>query len=129
MRVKAAINGFGRIGRLTLRTLLRRQPDIDVVAINDLAEPATNAHLFKYDSNYGPFDGSVMMSGRSMTVNDKQIAVLSERDWISLDWGTLGVDLVIECTGVGNKREMAAQHLQAGAKKVLISAPASDADV
>ena len=127
--MNAAINGFGRIGRLTLRTLLRRQPEIDVVAINDLADPATNAHLFKYDSNYGPFDGSVAMRDGSMAVNGNSIAVLSERDWTALDWGGLSIDLVIECTGVGNSRDMAARHLQAGAKKVLISAPSTDADV
>ena len=127
--MNAAINGFGRIGRLTLRTLLRRQPEIDVVAINDLADPAANAHLFKYDSNYGPFDGSVAMRDGSMAVNGNSIAVLSERDWTALDWGGLSIDLIIECTGVGNTRDMAARHLQAGAKKVLISAPSTDADV
>ena len=129
MRLKTAINGFGRIGRITLRTLLRRQPDIDVIAVNDLADPATNAHLFKYDTNYGRFDGSVTLSGDSMSIDDRPIAVFSERDWTALDWGGLGVDLVIESTGVGSKREMAARHLEAGARKVLISAPSTDADV
>ncbi len=129
MRLKTAINGFGRIGRLTLRTLLRRQPDIDVIAVNDLADPATNAHLFKYDTNYGRFEGSVTMGRDSMSIDDRSIAVFSERDWTALDWGGLGVDLVIESTGVGSKREMAAKHLQAGAGKVLISAPSTDADV
>lgn len=127
--MKIAINGFGRIGRLTLRAILERQPDVEVVAINDLADPATNAHLFKYDSNYGPFNGSLNLDGDSMVVDGKPIRIFSEREWSNLDWGDLDVDVVIESTGVGGKREFAAKHLEAGAIKVVISAPSSDADV
>ena len=126
--MRVAINGFGRIGRLALRSTLKRHPEARVVAINDLADANANAHLFKYDSNYGPFPGSVTLDGAWMTVDGQSIEVLSERDWSKLDWDGRGVDLVIESTGVGRKRELASLHLQAGAKKVLISAPADDAD-
>ena len=129
MSLKVAINGFGRIGRITLRTLIKRQPNIEIVAINDLADPVTNAHLLKYDTNYGPFDGSVTMHTNSMLVNGRSISVFAERDWTSLKWDALGVDLVIECTGVGTNRHMATKHLTAGANKVLISAPSTEVDV
>ncbi len=129
MPVKIAINGFGRIGRLTLRAILKRQPNVEVVAINDLADPATNAHLLKYDSNYGPFNGSINLDGDSMVVDGNPIRVFSAREWSNLDWAGLDVDVVIESTGVGRNRDFAAKHLEAGAKKVVISAPSSDADV
>ena len=129
MGVKVAINGFGRIGRNAFRAALDSGADIDFVAINDLTDNETLAHLLKYDSILGRFDGTVEHSEGSITVNGKEIVALSERDPAQLPWGDLGVDVVLESTGFFTKRDDAAKHLSAGAKKVIISAPASDPDI
>src|SRR5690606_20611623 len=122
MAVKVGINGFGRIGRLSLRTLLARYPgEIDVVAINDLTDTTTNAHLFKYDTCYGPFDGTVSHTDDSITVNGDTFKVFSERDPANIPWGDLGVDIVIESTGFFTDATKAVAHKEAGAKKVIIS--------
>lgn len=126
---RVAINGFGRIGRLALRAILERAPDVDPVAVNDLASAETNAHLFKYDSNYGRFNGEIAASADSLTIDGRHLEALSQRDWSALPWKDLEVDVVIEATGVGTDRDSAAKHLEAGAKKVIISAPATDEDV
>ena len=129
MTARAAINGFGRIGRNVLRALCEAgRSDIKVVAINDLAPPATNAHLFRYDSVHGRFPGRVQLEGDTMDVGQGPIKVLAERDMAKLPWGELGIDLVLECTGVFTSKEKASGHLAAGAKKVLISAPGEGAD-
>ncbi len=120
---KVGINGFGRIGRLTLKSLLKKE-NIEVVAINDLTDPATLAHLLKYDSVHGRFDGTVEVSGNSFLVNGQEIKILSERDPAQLPWGELGVEIVLESTGIFTSPEGAGKHLTAGAKKVVISAPA-----
>lgn len=127
--MRIAINGFGRIGRLCFRSLRKRYPGIEIVAINDLTDPAHNAHLLKYDTNYGPYDGTVSADGRSLIVDGERIDIYAERDWTNLPWRDLGIDVVIEATGVGTKREFAERHLAAGARRVVISAPSSDADV
>ena len=127
--MRVAINGFGRIGRLCFRSLRKRYPGIEIVAINDLTDPAHNAHLLKYDSNYGPYDGTVTADGSALVVDGERIDIYAERDWTNLPWRSLGVDVVIEATGVGTKREFAERHLAAGARRVVISAPSSDADV
>jgi glyceraldehyde 3-phosphate dehydrogenase len=130
MTVKVAINGFGRIGRNVLRAIAETgRRDVTVVAINDLAPPATNAHLFRYDSVHGRFPGKVTLEGDVMDVGTGPIKVLSERDLGKLPWSALGVDLVMECTGVFTSKEKASGHLTAGAKKVLVSAPADGADL
>src|SRR5581483_11234509 len=129
MTMKVGINGFGRIGRQSFKALLERHPDVEIVAINDLFDTATNAHLLKYDSNYGPFPGTVEARTDALIVNGKHIQVLAERDWTKLGWDKLGVELVIESTGVGTARSDAAKHLAAGAKKVIISAPAKEEDI
>jgi len=130
MTVKVAINGFGRIGRHVLRAIAETgRRDVTVVAINDLAPPATNAHLFRYDSVHGRFPGKVTLEGDVMDVGTGPIKVLSERELAKLPWGDLGVDLVMECTGVFTSKEKASGHLAAGAKKVLVSAPADGADL
>ncbi len=118
-----AINGFGRIGRLTFKDLLKND-NIDVVAINDLTDPATLAHLLKYDSIHGRFNGTVEVSGNTFIVNGKEIRILAERDPASLPWGEMGVDIVLESTGLFRDQAGAGKHLEAGAKKVIISAPA-----
>ncbi|MEL6123231.1 MAG: type I glyceraldehyde-3-phosphate dehydrogenase [Bacteroidota bacterium] len=123
MGKKIAINGFGRIGRLTFRNLLQKE-DIEVVAINDLTDNATLAHLLKYDSAHGKFDGTVESTDDALIVNGKSIQATAERDPSKLNHGDLGVDLVLECTGIFRTTEKAGLHLQAGAKDVLISAPA-----
>jgi glyceraldehyde 3-phosphate dehydrogenase len=127
--MRVAINGFGRIGRLCFRSLRKRYPEIEIVAINDLTDPAHNAHLLKYDTNYGPYDGTVSADGRSLIVDGERIDIYAERDWTNLPWQELGIDVVIEATGVGTKRDFAERHLAAGARRVVISAPSSDADV
>ncbi len=127
MPTRVAINGFGRIGRGFLRASLSN-PDVEVVAVNDLTSPATNAHLLKYDSTQGRLDRAVSVSGDVMTVGDESIKVFAERDPAALPWGELGIDVVIESTGRFTSREAAAVHLTAGARKVIISAPASDVD-
>jgi len=131
MAVKVAINGFGRIGRLTLRALKESgRSDIEVVAINDLTDAVTNAHLLKYDSVHGRYPGEVSVTGDgAMSVDGRTIKVFGQRDPAALPWGDLGVDVVLECSGVFTKRDGASKHLEAGAKKVLISAPANGEDL
>jgi glyceraldehyde 3-phosphate dehydrogenase len=129
MAVKVGINGFGRIGRNLYRAAHAAGADLDVVAVNDLTDAATLAHLLKYDSILGRFPGTVEHGDSSLTVDGKEIKVLSERDPGDLPWADLGVDVVIESTGLFTKREGAQKHLDAGAKKVIISAPATDPDV
>ena len=129
MSARVAINGFGRIGRNTLRAAFRDNADFDFVAFNDLTDPETLAHLLKYDSVHGQFDGTVEVGDNGLTINGDEVAVLSERDPANLPWGDLGVDIVIESTGFFSARPDAQKHLDAGAKKVLISAPAKDPDV
>lgn len=124
--MKVAINGFGRIGRLTFRKLIAK--GIDVVAINDLTDTETLAHLLKYDTAHGIFDGTVHFDEKHLIVNGKLIPCFAEREAINLPWAALNVDVIAECTGFYNTKEKAMQHIQAGAKKVLISAPAG-ADV
>ena len=125
---KVAINGFGRIGRLTFRNLLKRK-GIKVVAINDLTDNATLAHLLKYDSAQGTFDGAVSSTEDTLIVKGKKIKAFSERNPENLPWEKLGVDLVLECTGVFRTKEKAGLHLKAGAKDVIISAPAKSEGV
>jgi len=131
MTVKVAINGFGRIGRNTMRALFESgRKDVEIVAINDLAPLATNKHLLKYDSVHGTFPFSVeTVDEDTIIVNGQNIDVFQERDPTQLPWGKLGVDIVFECTGIFTDREKAAMHLTAGAKKVLISAPATNEDL
>jgi glyceraldehyde 3-phosphate dehydrogenase len=124
MAKRIAINGFGRIGRLSFRYLLAN-PDVEVVAINDLTDNATLAHLLKYDSVQGKFNGTVSADEENIYVNGKAIRALAEKDPTQLPWGELNVDVVLECTGRFTEEAKAAMHLQAGAKKVLISAPAT----
>ncbi|MTK13387.1 MAG: type I glyceraldehyde-3-phosphate dehydrogenase [Clostridiaceae bacterium] len=122
--VKVAINGFGRIGRLALRLMINN-PEFEVVAINDLTDAKTLAHLFKYDSAQGRFDGEIKVEEGAFVVNGKEIKVTAERNPANLPWGQLGVDVVLECTGFFASKEKAEAHIQAGAKKVVISAPAT----
>lgn len=119
---KIAINGFGRIGRLALRHLIT-QPDLQIVAINDLSDVGTLAHLLKYDTAQGAFHGSVRVEQGNLVINDQSIRIISERDPLKLPWAELAVDLVLECTGVFSTREKLAWHQQAGARKVILSAP------
>jgi len=128
MAIKVGINGFGRIGRLLYRAALERNANIDFVAINDLADAKTNAHLLKYDSVHGRFPGTVEAEADKLVVNGKDLKVLSQRDPAALPWKDLGVYLAVESTGLFTNREGASKHLQAGAKKVLISAPAENPD-
>ncbi|MFD1397408.1 type I glyceraldehyde-3-phosphate dehydrogenase [Kroppenstedtia eburnea] len=128
MATKIGINGFGRIGRAVFRIAMA-QPGLEVVAINDLTDAETLAHLLKYDSVHGRFDGSVEVSQGGLRVNGKEIRVLAERDPARLPWGELGVEIVVESTGRFTKKEDAEKHLQAGAKKVIISAPAKNEDL
>jgi glyceraldehyde 3-phosphate dehydrogenase len=129
MAVKVGINGFGRIGRNIFRAAQAAGADIDFVAVNDLTDPATLAHLLKYDSILGRYPGTVELDGDTMVIDGKPLKVLSERDPAALPWGDLGADVVIESTGFFTKRDDAAKHLAAGAKKVIVSAPATDPDV
>jgi glyceraldehyde 3-phosphate dehydrogenase len=129
MPVRVGINGFGRIGRNVFRAAIESEADIEWVGINDIADPATLAHLLRYDSTYGPFPGTVEHGDESMTVDGHPIRVLAERDPANLPWGDLGADVVIESTGLFTDRDDAAKHLEAGAKKVVISAPGKNADV
>ncbi len=128
MALKYAINGFGRIGRLVLR-YARLDSDFEIVAINDLTDAATLAHLFKYDSVHGRFDGEISHDDESITVDGKRVRVFSEKDPSALPWGDLGVDVVIESTGKFRTREAASKHVSAGARKVMISAPGKDVDI
>jgi len=128
--IKVAINGFGRIGRMILRAHYEggKKHGLQFVAINDLGDAQTNAHLLKYDTAHGPFPGSVRVDGDSIVVNDERIRVVAERDPAKLPWKPLGVDVVLECTGLFTSKAKAGAHLQAGAKKVIVSAP-GDKDV
>jgi glyceraldehyde 3-phosphate dehydrogenase len=129
MAVKVGINGFGRIGRNVFRAAQAAGADLEFVAVNDLTDPATLAHLLKYDSILGRFPGEVSVEGDTIVVDGTPLKVLSERDPAALPWGDLGVDVVIESTGFFTARDDAAKHLSAGAKKVIISAPAKEPDV
>jgi len=129
MAVKVGINGFGRIGRNVFRAAKESGADIDFVAVNDLVDTATMAHLLKYDSILGRYPGGVEVDGDTIIADGDELKVLSERDPAALPWGDLGVDVVIESTGFFTKRADAAKHLEAGAKKVIISAPATEPDV
>lgn len=126
MTIRVAINGYGRIGRNTLRAHYEylKHKDIKIVAINDLAKPEINAHLTRYDSVHGKFPGEVKLEGGEMIVNGDSIKIFAQRDPSQLPWGDLGIDVVYECTGMFASKEKAAAHLRAGAKKVIISAPA-----
>ncbi|MCE7988350.1 MAG: type I glyceraldehyde-3-phosphate dehydrogenase [Caldilinea sp. CFX5] len=130
MTTKIAINGFGRIGRQVTKALFEKyRGQFDLVAVNDLSDVKTNAHLFKYDSNYGVYKGDVSVEGGDIIIDGDRVKVCSERDPSKLPWGDMGVDLVIESTGLFTAREKAALHLSAGAKKVIISAPAKGEDI
>ena len=130
MAVRVAINGFGRIGRLVLRAAYEhRHTEIDVVGVNDLGSVETNAHLLRYDSVHGRFPGEVTTGDNWMDIGRGKIRVTAERDPAKLPWGELGVDVALECTGIFTRREAAAKHLEAGARRVLISAPADGADM
>lgn len=130
MATKIAINGFGRIGRQVTKALFENyRGQFDLVAVNDLSDVKTNAHLFKYDSNYGVFPGEVKVDGGDIVIDGDRVKVLSERDPSKLPWGDMGVDIVVESTGVFTSREKAGLHLQAGAKRVIISAPAKGEDL
>jgi glyceraldehyde 3-phosphate dehydrogenase len=129
MSVKVGINGFGRIGRNFFRAAYERQADIEFVAVNDITDAGTLAHLLKYDSTLGPFPGKVAAGESSISYDGKELRVLAERDPAKLPWGDLGVDVVVESTGLFVDRENASKHLEAGADKVIISAPAKDPDV
>ena len=129
MSIKVGINGFGRIGRQVLRILVEKHPGVEVVAINDLTDAATLAHLFKYDSNFGKFNGDVSVSGADLVINGKTVKIFSEKDPSLLPWGQLGASIVVESTGAFTKADKAAAHIKAGAKKVIISAPATDEDI
>jgi glyceraldehyde 3-phosphate dehydrogenase len=126
--VRVGINGFGRIGRNFYRAVQKAGADIDIVAVNDLVPPATNAHLLKYDSTHGRFGADVSTDGDTITAGTDSFKVLAERDPKALPWGDLGVDVVIESTGFFTDRDAAAAHIEAGAKRVIISAPATGAD-
>lgn len=130
MTIRVAINGYGRIGRNVLRAHYEsaRQHDLEIVAINDLGSPQTNAHLTRYDSVHGPFPHPVETGDGGMQVAGDAIQVFAERDPARLPWAALGVDVVLECTGLFTRRDQAAAHLEAGARKVLVSAPAENAD-
>jgi len=128
MAVRVGINGFGRIGRNFFRAARKAGADIDLVAVNDLADPAVNAHLLKYDSTHGRLDVDVAVDGDRIVAGDDSFQVLSERDPAALPWGDLGVDVVIESTGIFTDGEQASAHVSAGAKRVIISAPATNVD-
>ena len=130
MTVKVAINGFGRIGRNIVRAIFESgRKDIDVVAINDLGPVETNAHLLRYDSVHGRFPHEVKVSGDTISIGSESFKVFAERDPSKLPWGELGVDIVLECTGIFTSKEKASAHLAGGAKRVIVSAPADNADL
>src|SRR5437660_1895688 len=130
MTTRVGINGFGRIGRQSLKAILERHPhDLEVVAVNDLTDTKTNAHLLRYDSTYGRFPGEVEATADSLIVNGHTVKVLSQRDPAQIPWGDLGIELVIESTGLFTDAEKAAAHLRGSVKKVIISAPAKGEDV
>src|SRR3954452_14696489 len=128
MPVRVGINGFGRIGRNVFRAAQAKNADIEWVAVNDLTDSKTLAHLLQYDSTYGRYPGTVAPTADGIDVDGKELKVLAERDPGALPWGDLGVDVVIESTGFFTKRDDAAKHLAGGAKKVIISAPATEPD-
>src|SRR3954464_1713378 len=129
MSVRVGINGFGRIGRNVFRAAQESDADIEIVAVNDITDAGTLGHLLKYDSVFGPFPGTVEVRDGSLLIDGREVKVLAERDPAALPWGDLGADVVIESTGLFTKRDDAAKHLDAGAKKVIISAPATEPDV
>ena len=130
MTTRVGINGFGRIGRQVLRAILERHPDkLEVAAVNDLTDTKTNAHLFKYDTNYGIYPGTVEATDDSIVIDGRSVQVLSERDPAKLPWGDMGVDVVVESTGFFTDAGKAGGHREAGAKKVIISAPAKGEDM
>ena len=130
MATRIGINGFGRIGRLVLRAARALYPEqLEVVAVNDLTDAKTNAHLFKYDTNYGPYSGSVEASNGDLIVDGSSIRVFAERDPAQIPWSELGVSLVVESTGIFTNAEQASGHMQGGAKKVIISSPATGEDL
>src|SRR3954471_9813422 len=129
MAVRVGINGFGRIGRNVFRAAHAQGADVEIVAVNDITDAGTLGHLLKYDSVFGKFPGTVEIGEGALTVDGNEVKVLAERDPADLPWSDLGVDVVIESTGIFTKRDGAAKHLEAGAKKVVISAPATDPDV
>ena len=129
MTVRVGINGFGRIGRQSLKALIERTPGVEVVAVNDLVDTAMNALLFKHDSTYGAYPGEVGHTEDSLIVDGRTIRVFKEKDPAALPWGDLGVDIVVESTGIFTDAEKAAAHLKGGAKKVIISAPAKGEDI
>ena len=130
MVTRVGINGFGRIGRLVLRATNELHPEsLEVAAVNDLTDAKTNAHLYKYDTNYGPYNGTVEANNGDLVVDGRSIKVFSERDPAQIPWGEMGVDLVVESTGIFTDSEKARGHLAGGAKKVVISAPATGEDI
>ena len=130
MATRVGINGFGRIGRQVLRAIMERHTGkLEVVAVNDNTDAKTNAHLFKYDSTYGRYPGTVEVTGTSIVIDGNDIRAFSESDPSNLNWGDEGVDIVVECTGVFTNAGRSAAHLESGAKKVIISAPASSEDI
>ena len=129
MTVRVGINGFGRIGRQSLKALIERVPDVEVVAVNDLVDTSLNALLFKHDSTYGAYPGTVEHTDESLVIDGRSIRVLKEKDPANLPWGDLGVDIVLESTGIFTDAEKARAHLNAGARKVIISAPAKGEDI
>jgi glyceraldehyde 3-phosphate dehydrogenase len=129
MTTRIAINGFGRIGRNLLRAIRKYELDVEIVAVNDLTDPRTLGHLTKYDSVHGVFPGEVKVEGSSIVIDGTPMKVLSERDPAALPWGELKVDVVVESTGFFTDRDKAAKHLEAGARKVIISAPAKNEDI
>ena len=129
MTVRVGINGFGRIGRQSLKAIIQRSPEVEVVAINDLVDPKMNAHLFKYDSTYGIYPGTVTAEESELVIDGRRIKVFASKDPAALPWGDLGVDIVVESTGLFTNAEKAAAHLKAGAKRVIISAPATGEDL
>ncbi|HET9435862.1 MAG TPA: type I glyceraldehyde-3-phosphate dehydrogenase, partial [Candidatus Limnocylindrales bacterium] len=129
MAVRVGINGFGRIGRQSLKALIERAPDVEVVAVNDLVDTEMNAHLFKHDSTYGAYPGSVDHTADALIVDGREIRVFKEKDPAALPWGDLGVEIVLESTGLFTSADKAKAHIDAGAKKVIISAPAKGEDI
>jgi glyceraldehyde 3-phosphate dehydrogenase len=129
MAVRVGINGFGRIGRQSLKAMIERTPDVEVVAVNDLVDTSLNALLFKHDSTYGAYPGTVDHTDDSIIIDGRQIKVLKEKDPAALPWGDLGVDIVLESTGIFTDASKAKAHIDAGAKKVIISAPAKGEDI
>jgi glyceraldehyde 3-phosphate dehydrogenase len=128
MAVRVGINGFGRIGRNVFRAAHESDADVEIVAVNDITDAGTLGHLLKYDSVFGPFPGELSVGDNSLTVDGREVKVLAEKDPAALPWGDLGVDVVIESTGFFTKRDDAAKHIDGGAKKVIISAPATEPD-